>query len=137
MAIENQPLYQGRDWFSENWTVAQTYDALDKIHDVCLYQAKSAVNSSLFTDRLPLLSKLLSYMDLLHKGIAHVAEELIPAGQPTHTRDKGWLIFELQALEKEINLRLTELSNQNEHHILQEIITLTLAMKAHIRKLDQ
>lgn len=136
MPTRSQPLYQGRDWVSERWSAALTYDALDKIYDLCLYQTKGQP-SSLFKGQLPLFSLLMDHIDIVQKGLLHLEGEVIPTGHVFHKLKLGWSVFEIQQLEKSLYILLTDLSGPDEKKTLQEIMTLTTTMKRHIRNIDQ
>lgn len=135
MEIKNQSLYQGRDWFSESRTIAMAYDALDMIHDLCLYQTKGQP-PSLFKEQHSLLPLLTVHMDILYKNLLQMTGELIPGNQHNHGFRQGWLIFEIQQLEKELRALVSEVVENNTDKHMREIMALTHNLKEHIRKCD-
>lgn len=136
MQIKTQPLYQGRDWFSESWAAAQSYRALDNIHDLCLYQMKEQP-ATFYKSYRPLMSLLMNHMDSFQKNMLHLMGELIPSDRYAHNVQQSLAVFELQQLEIELKNQLQILAKPDPSTILRSLITLTLTIKEHLRKIDQ
>jgi len=130
----DNPIYQGRDWFSYRWTVAQAFDALDHIHDLCLYtQGHDAPDGN--ADDLSPLPYLEDMCAVLGAHLSLLYADTIPTDQVQSRFTAKWQCFEARQTFDMLCENVAEITSTAEKDI-QPIMTHTLALKEYIKKID-
>ncbi len=95
MALQQIPLYQGRDWLTYRWTVADVFDALDRMHDLCVGHDWTAEETTAGKES-SLLPALLDFACDLACSVATACADTIPANAFWGNLKHRWLCFEIR-----------------------------------------
>lgn len=136
MTEKSRPLYQGRDWVTSRWSVAEALGALDHVHDLCLYGQEGPEPESR-NERFAILQAVYGLTERLIAQCSIAQAESIPAGSATGSFSHLWSCLEVNQSLKAIKEKLTELSDEASREVHGEIALLALDLKASLRRLDQ
>ncbi|MDD3288950.1 MAG: hypothetical protein PHX43_08130, partial [Alphaproteobacteria bacterium] len=92
MKIKPQAMYQGNDWFTHRWLVAQAFDTLDRMRDICSLPSEAEI-ANLTQARLDLLTVIADLCDDLAGEIAIAEADLLPVFQ--NRIAQRWTAFEM------------------------------------------
>lgn len=78
MPAKQTHLYQGRDWLTYRWTIAEAFDAVDRMHDLCISQewADAEVLADIDSS---ILSLLVDFSGDLYGYVLTACADTIPA----------------------------------------------------------
>lgn len=147
MGAKASQLYQGADWLTYRWSVAQAFDTLDRLHDLCICRARDQ-----FTD----LSQL--RVDQSHDTDIHLEDSDVLAGMSDLCDDLmselafaeadmqpiirsnfnlHWATFEMGVYLCEIR-KITSLHNHEKpQNSFDELLALIMRIKENLKRLDQ
>ncbi len=129
-------LYQGRDWISSRWSVAETLDTLDRIHDLCLekdlHDSPGAAARRFFV-----LKTLHSLAETLTHQCAIAVADLIPTASATGGLTHLWNGRETARLLKELKANLFELSAEGSEKSFGATAFSAVKLKSILKKMDQ
>lgn len=117
------PLYQGRDWLTYRWAVAEAYDALDRFHDLCISQ-EWLDTTGLEDIENAILPLLHDFVYDLATMMAMACADTLPATKYSCDLQHGWHNVEIQWWLKLLSKHITNLPEQSPPNF--ESITLVL-----------
>ena len=133
--IEKKPIpYQGRDWFTHRWTLAEAFDFLDRIHDLCLCRNWTGQNLET-EDGQPLLPMILDLIVNLEASVHEATSDTIPSEELVPSAAHFWAIRELHWRIKELEQSVRALIG-NKQPDLDLVIALLLEIKKALKGLD-
>ncbi len=134
MAVEALKLYQGSDWTTHRWPVAQAFDTLERLQDLCLCRAD--VKEGLFAeDPAELLNDIKDLCDDLAADLTAVEAELFPVLQSRMAH--WWLTFEMRHYLNEIRQKAKQSSLSFSEVLFDGILARVKHIKNALRRLDQ
>ena len=144
------PFYQGSDWLTYRWSVAQLFDTLDRMREICSHSAhKVSLSVGMQGTAYPryeipedefvtvVLGYLIELCDDLSGELDAVLADLMPAIQTSLVQ--RWMGFEMQLHLRAI--RQQTLYEQDVHEpsvaVIDTIVALTTRMRDLLKKIDQ
>lgn len=94
MPLKHLPLYQGRDWRTFRWLIAEILEALDRMHDLCV--AQDLPQEQMAVADQPLLLILYDCAIDIAASITTACAETIQQNTRMGTLQQRWLFVELQ-----------------------------------------
>lgn len=136
MKQSTPPFYQGRDWVSSRWAIAETFDTLERIHDLCLCRdvSQSADTSE---ETFAILQAIHGLVETLSGQCANAMADVIPTKTPVGAFEQLWLCQEIGQELLEMKQSILELSIEDSGQAFSEIALLALSLKSAFKKLDQ
>lgn len=129
-------LYQGRDWHSYRWCVAEAFDALDQFHDFCLAQGwrESEEPAEAIEAFLPAL------LDLGQEVVWRLdlaATDTLPPTEASASLKQGWTRFEMDQCAQTLQIELASLGDAPGSQGLASLLMLASTLKNYLKRLDQ
>ena len=134
MSKRENPLYQGRDWFSYRWTIAQAFDAIERIYDLCLC-ATNEEKSARDDAENPLSSYLYDLSELLGCQLAIVYSDVIPSETSLAPPQLHWTCYETRQVFHEMHAMVLDFLQAKTNHV-EQIVTQCLQLKEYLKKID-
>jgi hypothetical protein len=147
MSAKPVEIYQGSDWLTYRWPVAQAFDTLDRIRDLCLQMPVTAGRPGPDVGRLPyeipdediadMFGYIVELCDDLTGELDTVTADLFPflRGTTSHL----WISFEMRLHLRDLRAcALKEASAKTPSHAPPDTITtLATRIKALLKQVDQ
>lgn len=147
MTLKAHDMYQGDDWLTYRSTVAQAFDTLDRLREICLeltevdghpYSDRIGSAAEALSDNLMVvLSALSSLCDDLSAGLDAVLAEVYPSYK--HDTRQLWVSFEMQNHLRSLRSRIRqELTSQTPSAaVLEEVLNELELIGGCLKQLDQ
>jgi len=134
VGVKALDIYQGSDWFTNRWVVAQAFDTLEQLQDLCLSRPwDQQVPASL--DVSEILSEIADFCDDLIAELAAVEADLLPV-LPSFVSQR-WLSFEMNQYVTQIQKKASQSLVSDPAQLFDEIIILIARIKDALKQLDQ
>lgn len=150
MAVKAQEVFQGNDWLTYNWSVAQMFDTLDHVLDICNHMpigdgviasqsrpASASDDENDVADARDLFACIVELCDDLGGELDAVLADLV--SYRTDMMAQRWIGFEMQLCRYATRQRAL-----NEHRLphptptaIPSIMAWALRMRELLRQLDQ
>lgn len=156
MADSAPELYQGSDWLTYRWPVAQMFDTLDRIRDLCHSAARPGVTPKLMSAPNPLFDKVFDQTEEeapdLFLCIAELCDDLMADLDAVladlfsflqNNAAHGWMGFEMRLHLREMRenalIRHMALSQdtKSDANNVDEITALAARIRDLLRAIDQ
>jgi len=136
MPSQASPFYQGRDWVSSRWTIAETFDTLERVHDLCLYRDTDEQPDS-GEETFAILQAVHGLIESLSGQCAIAMADVIPTSSHTGNFESLWLCFEIEKTLDEIKKKILEISVDDTGSTFGSLAMMTQSIKTAFKKLDQ
>lgn len=133
MGVKALDIYQGDDWFTHRWSVAQAFDTLDRLQDLCSRQPWG--QESAVPDAESMLCGIGDLCDDLAAELAAVEADLQPFLR--HNLPQRWQAFELRLYMGELRRLLTGDAPMEKGHFLDQVSLYVCHIKESLKQLDQ
>ncbi len=134
MGVKALEIYQGSDWFTYRWPVAQAYDTLDRVHDLCLCRSWDRTSSQA-SEVTEVLSGIGDLCDDLAAELAAVEADLLPFIQNDMTQ--RWVAFEMRLYLNEIRQKVAQPPLTEPAYFFDQLVLVTARIKDALKHLDQ
>jgi hypothetical protein len=127
--------YQGNDWFTQRWSVAQAFDSLDRMREVCLFN-NDGDDRRLMEARHEMLAVMAELIDDLTGELALAEADLQPVLEAQ--MPALWTFFEMH-LSLDMIRRLTSpmtLSMPETSDLFDHLLQLVTQIKDGLKKVD-
>ncbi len=128
-------LYRGRDWVTSRLSIAEALDALDHIHDLCLYGQDQGPEAR--AERFALIGAVHGLAEKIIAQCSIAQADAIPATSSIGSSALLLSCFETNQSLKALKERLAELTEESSRELLGELSFLALDLKTRLRRLDQ
>lgn len=124
MSHSSSPLFQGRNWFTYRWSIAEAFDALDRFHDLCLSQEwlETSGMEEIETTVLPILQDFTNDLTCM---LAIACADTTQTSKYLCDIQHGWHYIEIQWWMKLLVKHISALPEQSPPNF--ESITLVIA----------
>ena len=128
-------LYQGDDWYTTHWSVAQVYDTLEQMREICLLDEQGETEGEPQAQR-DLLEAIADLTDDLDGELDIVGADLMPLIQKNLAARMA--IFEAQAYLDMLRrqLRPNVMSVAFSATVFEDVARLVAAIKDVLKKID-
>jgi hypothetical protein len=133
MGAKSFELYQGSDWMTYRWTVAQAFETLDRMREVCMPLLPQDLEAEPYAyDSLGLIADL---SDDLFSEFEIVTADLFPVLQANVAH--RWAVVEMRIHFDRLRLLCLEDHNNNAHDQLAQAADLLQKIKLLLKRIDQ
>lgn len=129
-------MFQGRDWASYRWTVAEAFDTLDRLHDLGLCQGWTD-EPDLADDSFCFIPDLMGLCEELACQMKLVYADVLCDGDAAPTLQQKWAMMEAEALVNELSEKIQTLWSNETTQDFSALVILTSSLKALLKRLDQ
>lgn len=136
MRSQAPQMYQGRDWASYRWTVAEAFDTLDRMHDLSLCQGWTD-EPDLAETAMAFIPDLMGLYEELGCQLKIVFADILGEASQPQTLPQHWAMMEAQALHAELGEKITGLWENEATQSFSSLVVLTSLIKAQLKKMDQ
>ena len=132
MGVKALDIYQGEDWLTNRWSVAQAFDTLDRLRDLCSGQTWG------YAAGLPEAESVLcgigDLCDDLAAELAAVEADLQPFLR--HNPPQRWQAFELRLYMGELRGLLEVAALEDGQRLIERVIHYCRHIKDSLKQLD-
>jgi hypothetical protein len=132
MGLRALEIYQGGDWFTYRWSVAQAFDTLDRVNDMCLSHPWEHEHAP---DADGIISGISDLCDDLAAELASVEADLQPFLQ--NSTALRWQAFEMRLYLGEIRQLMSKAAQLEQSCLFDQLLLLTGHIKESLKQLDQ
>ena len=133
MALKALEIYQGSDWFTYRLPVAQAYDTLERMQDICLSRAWEPGEPTQDIDEI--LNDVMDLCDDLTAELASVEADIFPVSQSQ--TPQRWMAFEMNYYLALIRQKAAPSSYLEPAHLFDDILMQIKRIKKILKQLDQ
>lgn len=130
------PLFQGRDWVTSRWSMAEAFDTLDHIHDLCVCFGWNDSEGG-YENHFEAIPNLMALTDDLRGHLAVAVADTIPHGRSASSFEHLWMCFEIEQIFEDIVTKVTDLADDEAHSPLGTMALLASRLKDELKKMDQ
>lgn len=136
MPSETQRFYQGRDWTTVRLSVAEAFDTLDRLYDLCVYEDFPGEEED---DEEPFAFQMALHglTESLAAQLAFAEADTIPPTNPTGGPEQSWAVFEIDRALADLKEKLRRSTADQTASQANSIVLLVSRMKTGLKKLDQ
>lgn|GEM_PF-1208810 len=136
MTSSSYALYQGRDWVSGRASMADAFDTVERLHDLCVGR-DYCQSAELMVETFAVLKTVHGLIENLSSQCALAMADTIPLTAPVGSFAQSWNCFEIEGLLRSIKSKRADLSNEQQTKPFGALALLAVQLKASLKKLDQ
>lgn len=135
MTNDTYPLYQGRDWVTARLAMAEAFDTLERIHDLCL--GLDLHQSAGGAETFDVLRAVHGLTESLTNQCATAVADTIAPSQPIGAFGQLWNGFEIEWLLRDMKAKVLDLSSEDSFKPFGALALVANHLKAALKKMDQ
>lgn len=129
------PLYQGRDWVTSRLTMAEAFDTLERIHDLCLGIDLQKPDEKVET--FGILRAVHGLTESLTAQCAVAVADTIAPAAATGSFEQLWNGFEVEWLLRDMKAKAIDLYSEESFKPYGTLALLANRLKSALKKMDQ
>jgi hypothetical protein len=134
MTAKAPVFYQGSDWFTHRWTIAQAYETLDRIHDLCRCRAWDRVSAH-SREAVEAMKGINALCDMLEAEMA-IAEADLKLFAKSNAA-QGWAAIEARLHLCALRQQVTRQPSVELFLLFETVLALAARLRATLKQMDQ
>lgn len=137
MPSEMQRLFQGRDWTTARFSVAEAFDTLDRLNDLCVCKSVPDDDEGEETEAVAFYRALFGLVEGLTAQLKLVAADTIPSAAPAGPFEQAWAAVEIDRALQDLKNKLHALASGQPSNSADSALFVIFRLKTGLKKLDQ